>query len=65
MPSSYLALNLLWQTDRVHFVGVKNGIASLNIVLTLSRPICSSICTKSFIRSELTSPALIALSSTI
>ena len=31
MASSYLDPDLLWQTDRVHFVGVKNGIVSLNI----------------------------------
>ena len=26
MASSYLDPDLLWQTDRVHFVGVTNGI---------------------------------------
>ena len=31
MASSYLDPDLLWQTDRVHFVGVTNGIVSLNI----------------------------------
>jgi hypothetical protein len=43
MPSSYLDLDFFRQTDRVHFVGVKNGIASLNISLTLPSPISSSI----------------------
>jgi hypothetical protein len=65
MARSYLDPDLLRQTYRVHLVGVKNGIASLNISPNTSKSYIFYTCTKSFIGSELMPPALTALSSTI